>query len=109
MTYDENLAERIRAILADEPGVSERKMFGGLTFMLNGNMVGGPTKDTLVVRVGPDAYQDALAEPEARPLTFTKFPMRGFVEIDAAELADDELLAAWITRGVDFAKSLPAK
>ncbi len=108
MTHDEDLADRIRSILADEQGVSERKMFGGLTFMLNGNMVGGPTKDTLVVRVGPDAYDEALAEPGARPLSFAKYPMRGFVELDATDL-DDARLAEWIARGVEFAKSLPPK
>lgn len=109
MAYDERFADRIRSILADEPDLTERKMFGGLAFMIAGNMACGPVEGILMVRVGPDAYEDALTEPGARPLEFTGRPMRGFVEIDIADLDDDERLAEWVTRGLDFARSLPPK
>jgi TfoX/Sxy family transcriptional regulator of competence genes len=108
MAYDEQLAERIRAIVADVDGVTERKMFGGLAFMVGGNMACGPAKDILMVRVGPDAYEDALAEPDADELQFTGRPMKGMVQVDAATLSD-ERLAEWVQRGLDFAGSLPPK
>ncbi len=109
MAYDEALGDRIRDILVDQPGVTERKMFGGLGFMINGNMACGPNGDVLIVRVGPAAYEDALAESEATEMKFTGRPMNGFVEIDGAELASDATLAKWVERGVAFAASLPPK
>ncbi len=108
MAYDELLADRIRSHLEGEPGVTERKMFGGLAFMVNGNMACGPVKRTLMVRVGPDAYQSALADG-ADEMTFTGRAMRGFVQVDADDLDDDSVLAAWVDRGVGFAASLPPK
>jgi TfoX/Sxy family transcriptional regulator of competence genes len=109
MAYDEKLAERIRNVLAPRVGLSERKMFGGLAFMLNGNMCCGLTADALMVRVGPDRFEEALAEPHARPMDFTGRPMKGMVYVDPAAYASDEGLAAWVKRGVDFAASLPPK
>lgn len=109
MSYDEVLADRIRDHLSSDPSVSERKMFGGLAFMVNGNMACGPNGDLLIVRVGPDAYADALAEPDASEMTFTGRPMRGFVEIPGDALAEDGRLAEWVDRGVAYAASLPAK
>lgn len=108
MAYDEQLAERVRTIVAGVDGVTERKMFGGLAFMVGGNMACGPVKDILMVRVGPEAYEDALGEPDADELQFTGRPMRGMVQVDAAAL-DDERLAEWVQRGLDFAASLPPK
>lgn len=108
MAYDEALADRIRDQLAEHPGVSERKMFGGLAFMVYGNMACGPNGDSLIVRVGPDAYEQSLEEPEAGEMKFTGRAMKGFIEIDGAELEDD-ILAKWVERGVAFAESLPPK
>lgn len=109
MAYDTALADRIRKHLAGLPGVAEKKMFGGICFLVNGHMVCGPVRDLLMVRVGPDAYADALAQPDARPMTFTGRPMRGFVEIDAAALGDDSVLGDWVDRGVAHALGLPPK
>lgn len=109
MAYDIELADRIRRHLAGVSNVTEKKMFGGLCFMVNGHMVCGPVKDLLMVRVGPDAYDDALAQPDARPMTFTGRTMRGFVEVDAEALEDDAVMADWVDRGVEHALSLPPK
>ena len=109
MAYDDVLADRIRALLLGVPDVTEKKMFGGLAFMVQGNMACGPVRDILMVRVGPDEYEAALAEPDAEELSFTGRPMRGFVQVDVADLEDDDRLADWVDRGVTFALSLPAK
>jgi TfoX/Sxy family transcriptional regulator of competence genes len=109
MSYNERLAARIRDHLADVPGVTERKMFGGLAFMINGNMACGPNGDKLIVRVGPDAYADALAEPDAREMTFTHRPMRGFIEIDLRDVQRPARLARWIDLAAAHASSLPPK
>jgi len=109
MAYDEELVERIRAVLASRTDVTERKMFGGLTFMVGGNMSCGVDKENFMVRVGPDAYDDALAQPHARLMDFTGRPMKGMVFVDEAGYRDDADLARWVQRGVDFAASLPAK
>jgi TfoX/Sxy family transcriptional regulator of competence genes len=109
MPYDEHLAERVRDMVADVPGIAERKMFGGLCFMVNGNMACGPVHDTIMVRVGPDAYETALAEPDAIELQFTGKPMTGMVELTSDALADDVRLREWVDRGVTFASSLPPK
>ena len=108
MAYDEKLAVRIRKLVAEEPGVAERKMFGGLAFMRGGNMFCGPIGDNLMVRVGAAAYDEALAQPHARPLDFTGRPMKGMVHVDAAGLNGDSL-AGWVERGLSFARTLPAK
>lgn len=109
MAYDESLAERVRTALEDEPEVTERKMFGGLAFMLGGNMCCGIIGNELMVRVGPDAYDDALALPHAREMDFTGRPMRGIVYVAAPGIATDPDLDAWVARGVAFAGSLPRK
>jgi TfoX/Sxy family transcriptional regulator of competence genes len=109
MVYDERLAARVRRVLGDVPGVSERKMFGGVCFLINGNMACGPVRDFLMIRVGPEEYEQVLAEGPARPMTFTGRPMRGIVEVEAAALNDDDVLDEWVQRGIDFASSLPPK
>ncbi|MCH8815272.1 MAG: TfoX/Sxy family protein [Chloroflexi bacterium] len=109
MAYNEKLAARIAAILASHDGLTERKMFGGLTFMLNGHMCCGVTTSDLMIRVGPDAYEDSLAQPHARPMDFTGRPMKGMVYVGAAGYEDDDSLRAWVGRGVAFATSLPPK
>jgi TfoX/Sxy family transcriptional regulator of competence genes len=109
MAYDEALAARIGTILASHDGLTERKMFGGIAFMLNGHMCCGVTKSDLMVRVGPDAYEDSLAQPHARPMDFTGRPMKGMIYVGAAGYGDDANLRAWVDRGVAFASSLPPK
>jgi TfoX/Sxy family transcriptional regulator of competence genes len=84
-------------------------MFGGLCFLLNGNMCCGIVGDELMLRVGPEGYDDALSQPGARPMDFTGRPMKGMVYVSAAAIADDVALSAWAGRGVTFAASLPAK
>ncbi len=109
MAYDEELAERIRVVLIDRTDVSERKMFGGLSFMLRGNMCCGVEKTNLMVRVGPEAYDEALAQPGARLMDFTGRPMKGMVFVEPEGYESDDDLAAWVERGVEYALSLPAK
>ena len=109
MPYDEKLVERVRGVLKGKRNVAERKMFGGLTFMVRGNMACGVANDQLMVRVGPDAHDDALSRPHARPMDFTGRPMRGMVFVEPAGLRTKAALSAWVQRGVDFAMSLPAK
>ncbi len=109
MAYDETLAERVRALLADHPAFSERKMFGGIGFMLAGHMACGVSGDGLMARVGPDAYEAAVMRPHARPFDMTGRPMRGWVMVDAAGIAADADLAAWVEEGAAFALSLPPK
>ncbi len=109
MAYDEGLTQRIREFLEGKAGVREKKMFGGVAFLIGGNMCCGVVGDELMVRVGPDAYDEALAQPHARAMDFTGRPMRGMVYVAVAGFEDDADLSAWIGRGVAFAASLPAK
>jgi TfoX/Sxy family transcriptional regulator of competence genes len=109
MPYDERLAARIRPLLTREPAMDERKMFGGVAFLLNGHMCCGVVKDTLMVRVGPEQYQDALAQPHARLMDFTGRPLTGMVYVDAGGYRSDKDLKAWVQRGVRHAKTLPPK
>ncbi len=105
--YDEALADRVRNLLAPQP-FTERKMFGGLSFLIGGNMACGIVQDELMVRTGPVAYAEAVARPHARPMEFTGRPMRGMVFVGVAGLEDDAL-REWVAIGVDYANSLPAK
>jgi TfoX/Sxy family transcriptional regulator of competence genes len=109
MAFDEGLAQRIREALEDRSGVTEKKMFGGLAFMLGGNMCVGVVGHELMVRVGPDAYEDALAQKHARKMDFTKRPMKGFVYVATDGIESDRDLEDWIGRAVEFAESLPPK
>src|SRR3990170_5189072 len=109
MAYDEKLAERVRRALTPREGLSEKKMFGGIALMLRGNMCCGIVRDQLMVRVGPERYDDALARPHARPMDFTGRAMKGMVYIGPEGLKSDADLAAWLRRGVEFAATLPAK
>ena len=109
MAYDEELAERIRKLLAPHDGLTEKRMFGGISFLVHGNMCCGVARDDLVVRVGPERYEMAVMEPHARPMDFTGRPMKGLVYVGAGGYASDQDLAKWVKRGVDFAASLPAK
>ncbi|MBW8801939.1 MAG: TfoX/Sxy family protein [Streptomyces sp.] len=109
MAYDEGLAERIRQYLAADPGVTEKRMFGGIAFLHEGNMAVGVTGDELMVRVGPDAADAALARPGARVFDMTGRPMRGWVVVAGSAVTEDEALGAWIDEGRAFAASLPPK
>ena len=109
MAYDEELADRVRALLAGRSGVREQKMFGGLAFMLNGNMACGILKGELIVRVGKENFDDALSLPHARMFDMTGRPMRSFVYVSAEGLASEEGLQEWAGRGIAYAESLPPK
>lgn len=108
MAYDERLAARVRALLSYRTDVSERKMFGGLTFMVAGHMCCGVNGDELIVRLGPDREDDALAKPHTRPMDFTGRPMRGFVTVQPAGLKGARL-GRWVREAVARAESLPPK
>lgn len=103
MAYDEGLATRVRTALRGREDVLEKKMFGGLTFMVAGKMACGVVHEDLMVRVGIDGHDSALAEPHARPMDFTGRPLRGMVYVDPAGVASDADLARWVDRGVDVA------
>lgn len=107
MAYDEGLAQRIREQIAGHSGITEKKMFGGLSFLLNGNMACGVIKDELIVRVGPAS--DAVHQPHARPFDMTGRPMNGWVVVAPAGFEADDALHHWLEQGVHFARSLPAK
>lgn len=109
MAYDEALADRVRDLLSLRADVRERKMFGGIAFMLAGNMACGVLGDELIVRLGPVEDERALAEPNTRAFDFTGRPMRGFVVVGPGGLAGEEELAGWVDVGADFAASLPHK
>ena len=109
MAYSEALGARVRAVLASRDDASEKRMFGVLCFLLGGNMCCGVVGDELMVRVGPDAYDDCLAQPHAREMDFTGKAMKGMVYVAEAGIADDSELAAWVRRGAAFAGSLPPK
>ena len=109
MAYDEVLAERVRRALAGRNDLSEKKMFGGVAFMLHGNMSCGVEKDQLMVRVGPERHEEALAQPHARPMDFTGRPMRGMVYVTPEGCRTDEALKRWVEQGLNFAASLPPK
>lgn len=109
MAYDDALGRRVRAALTGTAGLSEKQMFGGLCFLINGHMCAGIVGSTLMVRIGPDGYAEALAEPHVRPMDFTGRPMTGMIFVDPPALATETGLVAWVTRGAHFAASLPPK
>ena len=109
MAYDEVLAERVRRALTGRADLSERKMFGGIAFMLRGNMCCGIVRNDLMVRVGPERHEEALAQPHARPMDFTGRPMRGMVYVTPEGCRTDEALKRWVEQGLNFAATLPAK
>ena len=109
MAYDETLAERIRRSLLTHPDVAEKKMFGGLAFLHKGKMFCGIVKDDLMVRVGPEKHDNALALPHARPMDFTGRPMKGYVFVAPAGCRTGATLGKWIQRGADFVDTLPER
>ncbi len=109
MAHDEGLAQRVREALAQRKDLGERKMFGGLCFMLGGNMCFGIVGDELMLRVGPEAYEGALASEHAREMDFTGRALKGMVYVSAEGVAEDRDLTAWLEVAVRFAASLPPK
>ncbi len=110
MAYDEELANRIRELVADEEGLTEQKMFGGLAFLINGNMsVSASGQGGLLLRVDP-AETDALAgDPHAEPFEMRGRPMQGWLRVDAEGVQTKRELQRWVARGVAYARSLPSK
>src|SRR5438445_8435906 len=109
MAFDESLTARIRDALARKRGIEEKKMFGGIGFLLHGKMLVGVWKNSLIVRVGPDSYEDALLEPHVKEFDITGRPMKGWVLIEPEGIEDDEHLKDWIERAMKFVRTLPAK
>jgi hypothetical protein len=109
MAYDETLADRIRELITLRGDITERKMFGGVAWMLSGNMACGVMGDELLVRLGPEECEKALGEQHTRRFDFTGRPMKGFVCVGPGATDDDEGLAGWVDAGADFAASLPPK
>jgi len=109
MAYDEGVAERLRDLFVDRPGISEKKMFGGLVFMYRGHMLVGILGDSLMARVGPTEYVDALKHPHVREMDFTGKPMKGSVYVDPAGIESDADLSKWIGLCLRFNEPLPPK
>ena len=106
----EELSDRIRSHLGPHPAITEQKMFGGRCFMLNGNMLVCPMKDGgLLVRVGKEGFDAALARPGAQPMTMGARTMSGFIEVSGDTIEDDEVLLDWIEFARSFVETLPAK
>ena len=106
MPYDERLAARVRKILSARRDVSEKRMFGGLSFLVEGKMCCGIAGDALMVRVGAEARDKALAEPHVKPMRFAGRRLSGFILVAPAGCSTDAALARWVKRGVDFAAAL---
>jgi hypothetical protein len=109
MAYDESLAERIRDALDRTAGVVEKKMFGGLCFMLYGNILVGVWKDSLIARIGPEAKSSALEQPHVREFDITGKPMKGWIVVEPEGIEEDEPLKDWIQKAIDFVGELPKK
>ncbi|MBT3368644.1 MAG: TfoX/Sxy family protein [Nitrospina sp.] len=109
MAYDEGLAQRVTELLEEKAGFNEKKMFGGICYLLNGNMACGVLNDDIIVRVGPEQYEGSLKLPHTREFDFTGRPMKGWVMVSQEGQESDEDLAVWVRKGVNFALSLPPK
>lgn len=109
MAFDESLAARIREAVVPMAGITERKMFGGVAFLLNGNMYVGVWKDSLIVRLDAEEGAAALYEPHVRDFDITGRPMRGWIMVSPAGIEDVHALKEWLFRGAEFVKTLPHK
>jgi len=109
MPFNETIAARIRDALARKKNIEERKMFGCVCFMLNGNALAGVWKDMLIARLGPDEGEAALREPHVRAFDITGRPMRNWVVVESEGVEDDDQLKGWIQRATKFVKTLPGK
>ena len=108
MTYDDKLAERVRRVLPPSGDIVEKKMFGGLAFVLAGKMFVGIADTDLMVRVGPDAYEAALARPHVRPMDFTGRPLTGYIYVSTTGSRTDDAVARWVRQAMQFVRTLPA-
>ena len=106
---DDGLACRIRPLLSQLPGYSEKNMFGGVCFMINGNMCAGTWKDSLIVRLEREKHDETLAEPYTKPADIAGRTMRGWALVEPEGIASEDDLETWVARAADFAASLPAK
>lgn len=109
MAFDPILAQRVREVLSDRPGITERKMFGGLAFLADGKMFIGIRDSSLMARVGAERHDDALAMPSVRVMDFTGRPMKGYVYVDPPAIAAEKDLKAWVLWCVDYVSGLPEK
>lgn len=109
MAYDKTLAQRVRVLLEGKPGFDEKKMFGGVCFLLRGNMACGVLNEDLIVRVGAKSYEDSLKLANTRPFDITGKPMKGWVMVSDKGHKTPEDLTFWVGRGAAFALTLPAK
>ena len=109
MAFDQTLAARVQELLIRTAGITEKKMFGGIAFLLNGNMCVGVWKDSLIVRLDATEGAAALYEPHVREFDITGRPMRGWIMVDPAGLEEDRDLNEWVYRATEFVKTLPPK
>ncbi len=109
MPYDKGLAQRVRELLEEEPGFDEKKMFGGICFLLFGNMVCGIINDDLIVRIGADTYEEALKLSGTKKFDLTGKPMKGWVMVLSKALESDEILSEWVQKASTYVRSLPPK
>lgn len=109
MAFDENLSARIRKALARKKGITDKKMFGGIGFLLNGNLLVGVWKDSLIARLGEEDGEDALKEPHVKEFDITGRPMKNWVLVESQGIEDDDKLKKWIQRAVKFVGKLPGK
>jgi hypothetical protein len=110
VAYDEALAERIRVLVAGEAGVTEQKMFGGLAFLVGGNMaIAASGEGGVLVRVDPERFDALVATTGARPMEMRGREMRGWLRVDAGDVKTKRQLEKWVERGTEYARSLPAK
>jgi TfoX/Sxy family transcriptional regulator of competence genes len=109
VAYDEKLAQRMREALAGDPGITEKKMFGGIAFLRHGLMFVGVSDASLMARVGPANYEDSLRRKHVREMDFTGRPMKGYVFVDEDGLKTEEQLRFWLRRAKDFVATLPPK
>ena len=109
MAFDELLADRIREALGDRSGIKEKRMFGGLAFLLNGNMAVGIVGDRLMIRFDKTAHEFVLSHRHVSPMDFTHRPMRGFAFVEKQGIATDEQLGQWVGFACDYAGALPSK
>jgi len=109
MAYDEGLAQRVRKVLSEAPGYEEKKMFGGIGFLLHGNMACGVIREDLIVRVGEDNYTDALLKPDVELFDITGKAMTGWVIVKEPGCKDDNSLKAWVDQGAVYSLTLPQK
>ena len=109
MAYDKGLAQRVRELLEEEPGYDEKKMFGGLCFLLFGNMACGIIGEDLIVRIGAERYEKSLNAPHTKKFDLTGKPLKGWVMVLAEGLDDDDVLQDWLQKAVSFVRHLPPK